>query len=96
MTHYHVGYNVPGYIPEMDVYVVTSKRDAISAVADEARRLNDDTCMNDAHNGRHGPYIKRGGNGDIWLEARGCAGSGADYHVWYQPCADADCDTNDD
>lgn len=84
--HFHVGYNMPGYLPEMDPYVVGSKRAAISAVTEEARRLNEDPCMDDAHSGRHGPYVKRGGNGDIWLTPRPCAGSGATIHVWYQAC----------
>ena len=94
--HYHVGYNMPGYMPEMDVYTVSSKRAAISAVADEARLLNSDPCDVEAHNGRHGRYVKRGGNGDIWLTRREPCGYGADLHVWYQECQDVTCSTDED
>lgn len=86
-THYHVGYNMPGYMPEMDPYVVSSKRAAISAVKDEASHLNDDYC--EEHNGRHHPYVASGRatDGDIWLAPRDCAGTGAELHIWYQgPC----------
>jgi hypothetical protein len=38
MPHYHIGSNTPGYLPEGDVYIVSTKRDAIAAVADEARQ----------------------------------------------------------
>lgn len=87
--HYHVGYNMAGYMPEMDVYVVGSKRAAISAVANEARTLND-WCGNDGHD--HGSYVKSGGRGDIWLEPRECGGvGGATMHVWYDgPCGCAE------
>lgn len=95
-AHYHVGYNMPGYLPEMDPYVVASKRAAISAVADEARRLND-WCGVDGHG--HGAYRRSGGYGDVWLAPRDCAGSGAEFHVWMDgPCMCAegnhmiDCD----
>jgi hypothetical protein len=35
--HYHVGSNTPGYLPEGDVYQVSTKREAMAALADEAR-----------------------------------------------------------
>lgn len=85
MTHYHVGYNMAGYSPEMDPYVVSSKRAAVNAVANEYRSLND-WCGTDGHN--HGSYVKSGGNGDIWLTPRECGGvGGATLHIWSDgPC----------
>ena len=35
--HYHVGHNIAGYLPESDVYYLTSKRDALA----EARAQRD-------------------------------------------------------
>jgi hypothetical protein len=40
-AHYHVTINTPGYVAEDDPYIVTSKRAAAAAVADEARRYRE-------------------------------------------------------
>lgn len=40
-THYHVGSNVPGYLPEGDIYTVSSKKEAAAAVAIDVREYRD-------------------------------------------------------
>ena len=95
-AHYHVGYNMTGYLPEMDPYTVSTKRDAINAARTEARMLNDDPCSNDAH--YHGNYVQQGSDGDYYLMPRECANvGGAQLHVWYSgPCVEPDCDDDID
>ena len=89
MAHYHVGYNMPGYLPEMDPYTVASPRAAIGAVNGEVKQLND-WCGTDGHN--HGSYRVTGSDGDYYLTPRDCAGTGAQLHVWYSgPCVDSEC-----
>ena len=39
--HYHIGQNIPGYMPMSDPYIVTTKRDAVAALIDEKERVLD-------------------------------------------------------
>lgn len=84
--HFHVGYNMPGYLPEMDPYIVGSERAAVGAVNREVRFLNEGECGEPSHDGKHGPYRVSGGDGDYYLTPRPCA-DGAELHAWYQACA---------
>jgi hypothetical protein len=39
--HYHVGQNIPGYLPESDVHVVETKRAAVALLVDTKRDILD-------------------------------------------------------
>lgn len=85
-AHYHVGYNMPGYMPDPDsVHTVGSKRQAAASIMSDVEAYQDMDCIE--HGYDHKPYHKAGRakDGDVWLTPRECIG-GSDFHFWYQAC----------
>lgn len=91
-THYHVGSNTPGYLPEGDVYTVTSKREAISAVAEEARRYRDEEYDLPRSQRRVGRGSAR--DGGVYFERPGDPYD-LGIHFWWAVCDVPDCPEDD-
>lgn len=96
--HYHVGSNMVGYMPESDVYTVTSKAAAARAVAEDARQslyayqdnLGPDSGPEDR------PY--KAGNardGDVYV-CRDRQPTTLEIHFWWTPCREPDCRDEED
>lgn len=89
--HYHVGSNVEGYMPESEVWTVSSKRAAISSAYEDAKRHYDEAYyweltpeQRKAEDVRK-PTL-RGSQGDYWVND----GRSLDFHYWVSgPC---DCE----
>ncbi len=87
MAHYHVGSNVPGYLPEGDVYMVASKREARAAVASDVRRYRDEEAdlpraqRRTGHGSARDGYVKFERPGDAY---------DLGLIFWWQRCQD-DC-----
>ncbi len=87
-THYHIGSNIPGYLPDSDVYAVNTKRDATAAVADEVRRYRESewdlprSQRRTGHGSARNGYVKFKRTGDPY-----------DLGIvfWWSACQD-DCD----
>lgn len=47
--HYHVGQNIPGYLPESDVDIAYSKEEAVAMLIDRKNMLLDDHAMLGEH-----------------------------------------------
>ena len=92
-THYHVGSNVPGYLPEGDTYTVSSKKAAAAAVADEVRRYREsewDLPRNErrtGHGNSNDGYVHFKRPGDVY---------DLGISFWWQQCQETDCESDDD
>jgi hypothetical protein len=89
--HYHVGSNVEGYMPESDVYTVSSLRAAISASREDAQRHVDEAYywqISPAErkaSGEPKPYM-RGSKGEYWVND----GRSLDFHYWVSDACTCD------
>ena len=92
-THYHVGSNTPGYLPEGDVYTIETEAGAIAALTDDVKRFRDDqydmprsqrrTSRDKPKDGR--VYFTRPGDSyDLGLV------------FWWAQCTEDDCEQSDD
>jgi hypothetical protein len=83
--HYHVGHNMAGYMPESDVYTVSSLQAAQSASLADAKFDLDSAWdgyfgLTPAERKQYGVRkpTKSGSRGDYWLNYDGRA----DFHYW--------------
>ena len=74
--HYHVGYNMPGYLPENDPDVCKLKSDALRGLKFWRDHLNEEN-----------EYRQEGklAWGDVYLRAKR---GGPDWHLWISKCYD--------
>lgn len=92
MTHYHVGHNMPGYLPESDVYYAPTKTFAVAILKEEKRHVLDSDYEGELT--FEGDAVKDMGynmyrNGELrevfWISQcsdESCAGFAKDQH-WY-------------
>jgi hypothetical protein len=86
--HYHVGHNMPGYSAD-EVYAVTTKKEAISAVADEARRYRESELDIPRRDRRTGSGSAASGR--IYFSRPGDSFDLGYIYWWSGPCWDTDC-----
>lgn len=91
--HYHVGSNTPGYLPEGDVYTVSTKRDAISALADHVKRYRESEYDLPRSQRRTGKGSAA--SGDVYFDRPGDAYD-LGLHFWWTACTEDDCESSDD
>lgn len=84
--HYHVGMNIPGYLPDGDVEVYTRRKDAERRAAEMKRQVLEDNWEPEVDR-----WVASGSarSGDIWLE-RPDVTYDLGLHIWIHPCED-DC-----
>lgn len=80
--HYHQGQNIPGYLPESDVYTFGSKRAANASALSAARWLRDDG------------YAVFGSQGDYMAMRRPASDYDLGIHIWVSECIDSDCEND--
>lgn len=90
-THYHVGRNMPGYLPESDVYTTTSKCDAARMVAADARETWEQIASSSDRPYRQG----RASEGYVIVGNRDSI-SGREIAHWYESCRELDCEDGTD
>lgn len=95
MIHYHVGYNMPGYMPDMEPWTTDSFEEARDFLLDElGRHLDDDYVMNDGmqlrdREGRFVPYERAA----LIKDLKACKTPGnwgdstSDLAYWIMECA---------
>ena len=93
MTHYHVGSNTPGYLPEADVYTVSTKRDAMNALAYDVKRYIESEWDLPRGQRRTGKGSVK--SGDVYFDRPGDAHD-LGLHFWWTQCAETDCELSDD
>jgi hypothetical protein len=88
VRHYHVGQNIPGYLPmDDDPPMFTDRRSAVRYASERARELVEDDREGDPEYARN--RRKSGSDGDYYV-----VGDGHDLgiHVWTVDCAETDCE----
>lgn len=90
--HYHVGQNIPGYMAD-DVYVVRTKKDAIQAVRETAKRYRESEWdlprserRASSGNAEHGAiyFWRIGDTYDLG------------WRIWWDACPLPDCNTEEE
>ena len=89
--HYHVGNNIPGYLPD-NTYRVETKRDAQKALAEEVRRYRDEQWQQPSIYRRTGEGSAY--RGDVFFKNRH-AWHDLGIHFWWSVCQD-DCPEEND
>lgn len=82
MTHYHVGHNMPGYLPDGPVYFAPTKTFAIELLREEKRHVLD---TDDTHE------LRFEGNAVTDLGYRVYLDGELTHLFWADPCTDQTC-----
>lgn len=86
--HYHVGANTPGYLSDNETYTISTKRDAIAALADDVRRYRDQEYDLPRRNRRTGHGSAK--SGYVHFERPGDVYD-LGLSFWWARCSEPDC-----
>lgn len=94
-VHFHVGQNVPGYMPESDVDFASTKEEAIQLLVERKRQWLDDgwTIDDPVLKGRNRYAITGSARDDLmyWVEDRLGGPHHLGFVIWVQTCTFPEC-----
>lgn len=96
MTHYHAGWNMPGYMPEMDAsYPYESAEDAKEGMIDDLLRHADQADMVDDHNNAE-TLSSLAEDLNLSDVSNGWDGWTDELHYWIEECDMTECENEEE